>query len=119
LGKEGGVAKLIGGAVRYCVPCSLIFVRKLAASLENDHGEQMTIAGGDEEIAFFAWRRPDRRGVRIDPARRIFQRTVLAGDVRDSVSEAGRGTPTVAAKHTTEHPHVTASCDDYEFTDGI
>jgi hypothetical protein len=41
------------------------------------------------------------------------------GDVRDSVSGEEGGTPTVAAKHTTEHPHVTASCDDYESTDGV
>jgi phosphate-selective porin OprO/OprP len=42
------------------------------------------------------------------------------GDVRNSVSGEERGTPTVAAKHTTEHPpHVTASCDDYESTDGF
>jgi hypothetical protein len=41
------------------------------------------------------------------------------GDVRDSVSGEEGGTPTVAAKHTTETPHVTASCDDYESTDGL
>jgi hypothetical protein len=35
------------------------------------------------------------------------------------VSGEEGGTPTVAAKHTTEHPHVTESCDNYESTDGV
>jgi hypothetical protein len=32
----------------------------------------MAIASGDEEITFFAWRRPDRRGVRIDQGSKDF-----------------------------------------------
>jgi len=34
-----------------------------------------------------------------------------AGDVRDFCVRRGRGTPPVAAKPTTEHPHVTANCE--------
>src|SRR6516162_7120344 len=46
-------------------------------------------------------------------AQRCNERAIV-GDVRNSVSSEEGGTPTVAAKRTTEPPHVTASCDDYE-----
>ena len=44
----------------------------------------MTIAGRDEEIAFFAWTRPDRCGIRINQPSKHFGedclgRSLLAG----------------------------------------
>ena len=53
----------------------------------------MTIAGRDKEIAFFAWRRPDRRGVRIDQGSEDFRedglgRTLLAGYRQQRVGAA-------------------------------
>jgi hypothetical protein len=46
--------------------------------------------------------------------------TTPIGDVTISVSGKKRGTPSVArSKPTTEHPNVTASCNDHEFTNGI
>ena len=53
----------------------------------------MTIAGRDEEIAFFAWRRPDRCGIRINQAAKDFGedrlgRSLLAGYGQQRVGAA-------------------------------
>jgi hypothetical protein len=53
----------------------------------------MAIASRDEEIAFFAWRRPDRCDVRIDQGSKDFRedglgRSLLAGYGQQRVGPA-------------------------------